>query len=390
MIVRRAAATIAVILAIAVVVLLTAGPQLLERNTNTVLQPPPYTVSSAARQLHAQLFVADLHADSLLWDRDLLRASSYGHVDIPRLRTGGGALQVFDAVTKVPTRQRYDGNDDRSDIITLLAAAQRWPMQTWFSLPERTLYQAHKLHDVAARSAGGFVVVETLRDLADFIERRKTHPELIAGLLGIEGLHALGGDLHNVDVFRDAGYRIMGLAHFFDNDVSGSAHGISKGGLTDFGRQVVRRMEERSVLVDLAHAAPRAIDDVLAIATRPVIVSHTGVKGTCEHIRNLSDDHVRRIAATGGVIGIGYWDAALCDVSVTGIVRAIRYAVQLAGIDHVALGSDFDGATATPFDTTGLPSITQGLLSVGFSETDVGKVMGSNVLRLLRATLPQS
>jgi microsomal dipeptidase-like Zn-dependent dipeptidase len=132
------------------------------------------------------------------------------------------------------------------------------------------------------------------------------------------------------------------------------------------------------------------IDDVLDMATRPVVVSHTGVKGTCDTIRNLSDEHVRRIAAGGGLIGIGYWDAAVCDVSVDGIVRAMRHTVDLVGAAHVALGSDFDGATTTPFDTSGVPLITAGLLKAGFSEDDIAKVMGGNVLRLLRNELPEN
>jgi microsomal dipeptidase-like Zn-dependent dipeptidase len=364
------------------------GPRLLEQSINRVLESPPYPVSEAAHQLHARLFVADLHADALLWNRDLLSSSTYGHVDVPRLRRGGVALQVFDAVVKTPRSQNYDGNSGDSDMITGLAILQRWPLRTWGSLKERTLFAAQKLHNVAARSNGSFLVVTSQADLEKLVQGRKSRPPVTGGVLGIEGLHALEGDLANLDAFYDAGFRVMGLTHFFDNQLGGSAHGIDKGGLTDFGRQVVRRMEEKHIVVDLAHAAPRMIDDVLAMATRPVIVSHTGVKSTCDHIRNLSDDHLRRVAATGGMVGIGYWDAAVCDVTVAGIVRAIQRAVEVAGIDHVGLGSDFDGATTTPFDTTGVPQITDGLLAAGLAETDIAKIMGGNVLRVLRETLP--
>jgi len=379
-----------VVLAVVAVtaVFLLALPQLAERNINKVLRPPPYAVGEAARALHAKLFVADLHADPLLWNRDLLQRSSYGHVDVPRLSEGGVALQVFDTVTKVPGIPGYDQNDDSSDIVTLIAVLQRWPLATWSSLKERVLFQGGKLHAFAAASQGKLTVVTSASELNAYLERRRRDPSITAGLLGIEGLHPLEGDLRNLDVFFAAGFRIMGLSHFFDNELGGSAHGISKEGLTDFGRSVVRRMEELHILVDVAHSSPRMIDDVLALATRPVVVSHTGVKGTCEHIRNLSDEHVRRIAATGGVIGIGYWDAAICDVSVAGIVRAIQHAVQIAGVDHVGLGSDYDGATETPFDTSGVPLITEALLQAGFTEEDVGKIMGGNVLRVLQSALP--
>lgn len=363
-------------------------PALVDRGLNRVLTPGPYPVAAPAQQLHDALFVADLHADPLLWKRDLLAEATHGHVDVPRLRKGGVALQVFDAVTKVPAGQNYDGNDDSSDMITPLAVAGLWPPRTWSSLTERALYQAQKLHWAAMHSNGMFFVIRDRVQLEAFIGRRKRDREVVAGVLGVEGLHALDGQHANLDRLYDAGFRVMGLAHFFDNDLGGSAHGLGKGGLTEWGRRAIDHMERRGMLIDLAHASPRLMDDVLAIAKRPLIVSHGGVKGTCDHIRNLGDDHLRRVAATGGVIGIGYWDAAVCDVSVDGIVRAIQYAVTVAGADHVALGSDFDGATTTPFDTTGIPRITEGLRNVGMADADIAKVMGANVLRVLQATLP--
>ena len=142
------------------------------------------------------------------------------------------------------------------------------------------------------------------------------------------------------------------------------------------------------MIVDLAHSSPRTIDDVLALATRPVIVSHSGVKGTCNNTRNLSDEQFRGVARTGGVIGIGYWDTAVCGTDAHAIARAIRYAVGVVGADHVALGSDFDGATTTPFDTSGLVLITDALLQEGLSEDDIAKIMGGNVFRLLAESLP--
>ena len=143
------------------------------------------------------------------------------------------------------------------------------------------------------------------------------------------------------------------------------------------------------MLIDLAHASRALIDDVLAVSTRPLLVSHTGVEGTCPGPRNLSDQHLKAIAAGGGVIGIGYWDGAVCDTSVAAIVRAIRYSTELIGIQHVALGSDFDGAVHTPFDTTGLAQLTQGLLEAGFSADEITAIMGGNVRRLLLESLPR-
>ena len=363
-------------------------PRWFDRNNNTVAQAPPYVAAEAARQVHDSLFVADLHADQLLWARNPLRRAGQGHVDVPRLIEGNVALQVFSAVTKAPKGLNYESNAADSDMITPLVIAQLWPMQTWTSLKQRALYQAEKLHDAARRSDGRLTVVQTKADLEQYLARREQDSNVVAGLLAIEGLHPLEGDFTNLHALIDAGYRMMGLTHFFDNEVAGSAHGLEKGGLTDLGRRVVRRMEERQILIDLAHLAPRAIDEVLAMATRPVVVSHTGVQGTCAGARNLSDRHIQAIADKGGVIGIGYWDGAICEVRLASIVRAIRYVADHVGVEHVALGSDFDGTTHTVFDTTGLVLLTEALLADGFNEEEVALIMGGNVLRLLKETLP--
>src|SRR5262245_62239883 len=122
--------------------------------------------------------------------------------------------------------------------------------------------------------------------------------------------------------------------------MAGSSHGFEKYRLTDKGRELVRQMEEKRMLVDLAHASPKTIDDVLKTATRPVVVSHTGVKGTCDNARNLSDDQLRAIARNGGIVGVGFWDTAVCGRDASAIAKAIRHAVGVMGVDHVALGSD--------------------------------------------------
>jgi membrane dipeptidase len=332
--------------------------------------------------------VADLHADSLLWGRDLLARADRGHVDVPRLLEGGIALQAFTVVTKSPRGLNIDRNDDRTDDITRLALVQRWPPATWSSLRARAVYQAERLSEAAARSEGRLVLIRNRAALQRYTEDRRRASQVTAGFLGLEGAHALEGDLANVDVLFDAGFRMIAPTHFFDTDWAGSAHGVAKGGLTDQGRALVRRLEEKRILLDLAHASPRTIDDALALVTRPVLVSHTGVKGTCDNVRNLSDAHLRGIAATGGVIGIGFWDTAVCGRDPEAIARAIRHAVAVAGIDHVGLGSDFDGAVSTPFDAAGLPELTDALLRAGLTEGEVGQVMGGNVLRVLSATLP--
>lgn len=230
--------------------------------------------------------------------------------------------------------------------------------------------------------------MRTRADVERVLRGRAAGKQVVGALLAAEGLQILEGKLANVDTLYDAGFRMLGLTHFFDNEVAGSAHGMKKGGLTPLGRQVVQRMEERSVFVDIAHASPRTIDDVLAIATRPVVVSHTGVRATCPGTRNLTDDQLRRIAATGGLIGIGFWDAAVCDIAPASIAKAIMHAVGVAGVDHIALGSDFDGSTVTRFDVAGLAHVTAALKTAGRADADIGKVMGGNIARLFSAHLP--
>jgi microsomal dipeptidase-like Zn-dependent dipeptidase len=279
-------------------------------------------------------------------------------------------------------------NDDSSDNITILAIAERWPFATWSSLAQRALYQSKKLQHIASRSGGTFSLIRTAADLSSYLDRRISEPRITAGFLGIEGAQALDGNLDNINTLFDAGFRMMSPSHFFDTDIGGSAHGVEKGGLTDKGKEMIRHMEAKRMIVDVAHASARTIDDVLAMATRPVFVSHSGVRGTCDNQRNLSDEQLKGIARTGGVIGIGYWETAVCGKDAKAIAKAIRYTANLIGADHVGLGSDFDGAVVEPFDTTGLVQITDALIAEGFTDEEIGKIMGRNVLRVLIQNLP--
>ena len=389
---KRKLSAVLLLLLLAVVGVLaffTVAPVVAEWLFNGTRVRGPYRASERGRALHASLLVADLHADTLLWDRDVLARSERGHVDVPRLAEGGVALQFFTVVSHTPYAPKYDTNPEGLDGVTAMAVAGRWPLRSLRSLRERALYQARKLHEAAGRSGGRFVVIKTAGDLARFVERRRGDPQLVAGLLGLEGAYPLEGDVRNVDVLFDAGFRMLAPTHFYDNEWGGSAHGVGKGGLTEKGREMVRRAEARGMLVDLAHASGQTIDDVVAVSTRPLVVSHTGVKGTCDNNRNLSDEQLRKIAAKGGVIGIGYWDAATCGGDARAAARAIRHAANVVGVRAVALGSDFDGAVTEPFDTTGVVLVTDALLEAGFTEEEVGAIMGGNVFRLLAETLPR-
>lgn len=360
-----------------------------EGRMNPVTQGPWPEPSEQALALHATLRIADLHADSLLFGRDLVQRGQRGHVDIPRMQAGNLALQVFSMPTKTPKRLNIERNDDSTDDVITLALAKRWPPATWRSLTARVLHFAASAQRFAARSDGAFRLITSRAELWAYLADRAADPSLTAGVLSIEGAHALDDDPANVGVVFDAGVRMMSPSHFFDTAFGGSAHGVEQGGLTAKGRDMVQRMEAKGMILDLAHASAATIDDALAIATRPVVASHTGVKGVCDNSRNLSDAHLRGIAETGGVVGIGFWDIASGGKDPQWIARSIAYAVERIGPDHVGLGSDWDGAVEVPFDAANLAVLTEQLLRVGLDEASIRLVMGENVLRVLAQGLPE-
>jgi membrane dipeptidase len=375
-----------IMIAALVVVIFQVGPVVLDKRFNSVAHPGPDPASAAAQRLHQQLFVADLHDDMLLWSRNPLLHYSYGQSDLPRLRAGRVALQVFSTVTKTPKNLNFERNTGDTDNVTPLVMIQRWPQRTWGSLAERALYQAEKFHTAVAQSHGALRVVRTRSELSEALN---APAGTIAGVLATEGLHALEGRLDNLDRLHAAGFRMAGLAHFFDNELGGSAHGVDKGGITDFGRAVVARMEALGVIVDLAHSSPALFNDTLALAKKPVVVSHTGVAATCPGPRNLTDEQLRALAANGALIGIGYFEGAVCDISPAGIARAIRHAASVAGIRHIALGSDYNGAVHTTFDAAGLVHVTAALQAEGFSDKEIAAIMGENARRFLLNNLPE-
>jgi len=363
-------------------------PGYLEKSRNIVAEHAPYPVSPKAAALHKSLLIGDWHADPLLWNRDLSKRGTRGQVDIPRLIEGNVALQMFTAVTKSPAGQNYDSNTAGAmDNITLLAAVQLWPMRTWGSLYQRALYQAEKLHKVQARSDGQLRIIRTEADLDALMALKLAGVPVVGGLLGIEGAHPLEGNLDNLQGLQDAGYRMIALHHFFDNELGGSLHGSGNVGLTDFGRDVVQAVVDRGLILDVAHSSPQVARDVLAMTDIPLVVSHTGIHKNCPVKRNFPDDLMQEIAATGGVIGIGYWVDVTCDDSPAGVAKTIKTAIELVGEDAVSLGSDFDGSVKTSFDTSELAALTQAMLDIGLSEQQIRKVAGENMIRVLRARL---
>ena len=390
-ILRRLVLTLLALALAAAVLVAVLGPAWIERRLNPVTDAgDKVAVSARAQALHDSLVIADWHSDALLWDRDLLKRADRGHTDVPRLAEGNVAVQVFTTVTKSPRGQNYDHNSaEAPDNITPLFIGQLRPIPSWFSLKERALVQAEALNRAAEAAPDDLMLIRSAQDLQTLLEARRKGARTLGAILGSEGGHPLQGDIANLRVLYGAGFRLIGLTHFFDNELGGSLHGEggSGSGLSEFGRQVVREMQERRMIVDLAHASPQMVRDVLAMpGTRPIL-SHTGIHGHCPSPRNLSDDLVRAIAAKGGVIGIGYWADVNCGGTPADIAASVKAAIALVGEDHVSLGSDYDGSVDAPFDASRLAVLTQALIDAGLSDAQIAKVMGGNMIRYLAQNL---
>ncbi|MDB0065813.1 dipeptidase [Gammaproteobacteria bacterium] len=366
-------------------------PKMLDKSMNPVSEHAPFVVSEEAQALHNTLIVGDWHADSALWNRDLKKTYDYGHADIPRLQAGNVALQMFTTVTKSPSGQNYDSNETgANDNITALAIVQRWPIKTWSSLFERAMYQANKIKDLEKHDPENFMLIESQYDLGIFLLKRVNNTKMVGGLIGTEGSHALDGNLDNIERLYENSFRMMSLQHFFDNKLGGSLHGTSGAGLTEFGRQAIDEMQRLDIIIDVSHSSENVVKDVLSISNQPLVISHTGFNGYCKSPRNISDSLMIEIAEKGGLIGVGFWDAAVCDNTPRSVAEAIIYGIGLIGAEHVALGSDFDGTITPGFDTSELVAITHELLELGLGKEEIRKVMGENMLSFLQDNLPKT
>ena len=383
---RRRRGLLAGLLALTVVGVIFTPPP--EAFFNRVESGPLPKVSEHAQSIHASAFVVDLHADSLLFGRDLSRRSDTGHVDLPRLREGGVGLQVFAVPTVVPLGM--DMERTPSDFVDMLdwggnllrpGLGSSSPMQ-------RALMAAATLDVLVRESRGRLILVRSREDLRRLREARREDPGVVGAVLAIEGAHAMEGDPENLRALFDAGYRMLGLTHFFDNAYAGSAHGERKGGLSPLGRRTLAEMQALGMIADIAHLSPQATEELLDLVSAPVVFSHGGVKGTCDNTRNLSDALLRRVADGGGVVGIGFWDWAACGTAPEDVARSVRYVIDTVGDDHVALGSDYDGGVSVRFDTSQLSVLSQAMLNAGIPEPSIRKALGGNALRVLDLGLP--
>ncbi len=326
--------------------------------------------SPEARALHDLHPAIDFHADSLMWSRwvsydlharhepPLPLAAIGGHVDLPRLREGGIGAQFFGLVS-LPIGQRSGLARVIDEQIDALDAAITYAPQSLAKV--RTAAEIE-----VARAAGK-----------------------ISALLGIEGGHALEGSLDTLDHFARRGVRYLGFCHFSRNDLCCPAYGSGRddnAGLTSFGRDVVKRCEELGVIVDLAHINHKGFLDACAMATRPPIVSHTGVVGAFEHWRNIDDSQLRAVADKGGVVGVIFCPKFLGGDGLEPVVRHLRHIIDVCGEDAPALGSDWDGfivPTRELCDAAHLPLLTDALLAAKFPVELIAKILRGNAMRVL-------
>ena len=335
----------------------------------------PGTNREKALQITREQGVVDLHADTLLWMRHVgydigkrhqnrIPTAPYGyHVDLPRLREGGVRVQLF-------------------GIVTLPVLGER-------GCAAAAIDSARLLESEAARYPSELAVVRSRVDLDAALQRGA-----IAGILSLEGAHALQHDLENLDGLFQAGLRSLGLAHFSSNSAAPCAYGVGASNekpLSDFGREVVAFCDQKKINLDLAHLGRAAFLEVCHHAPYPRIVSHTGLFGATNHWRNIDDEQLRAIADTGGVAGIMFAPRFLGGNGVEKIAAHIKYGLNVAGEDAISLGSDFDGFIVPTNDVQGAdayPVIAEAMLDLGISEAVVAKVMGQNALRVLRQCLP--
>ncbi len=360
-----------------------------ERISNGHSQEHNEPASATAQRIIHQSPPIDLHADSLLWNRDLLQESDVGHADIPRWQAANFDTQVFSIVTEVPF-----GTSDRiyfggSDIFNIHCFWNCWPSKTYSSRLQRALLQIDKFDSFVASSQGKLTKITNKNE---FIAHQKTlqnKTHSLGGILSIEGAQALDSNLENLNILASRGVRILGLVHLINNNFAASSSGGNTDtGLSPLGEKLIRAAENSNITLDLAHSSPKTIDEALLIAKKPFLVTHTGLKGVCPNVRNLSDTQAKAVVAKGGIIGIAFFKRAVCGNTVQDVAKSIVYATRLLGAQSVALGSDFDGSVSVPIRAPEIPVLADALLQQGLTEAEIAMIFSKNVTRFFEQNLP--
>ena len=318
------------------------------------------------KALHRDSIVFDGHCDTLLeilYDkRKFGERSTKGHIDLPRLQDGGITAQVF----AVFLEDQY--------------------------LPAGAVKQTLRMLDVLYRELELHRDAMVLATAAGDIERAKEEGK-VAAVIGLEGAEALEGDLGVLRVMHRLGVRLLTVAWSRRNQAADGGYEMrTGGGLTEFGVKLVQECNNLGIILDISHLSPAGARDVLELSKRPVVASHSNSRALCSHWRGLDDLQLQSLARNGGLSGVTFVPAFIADerkeACLEKLLDHIDHIVQVAGIDHVGLGSDFDGfsppAPQGLEDVSRMPSITEGLLKRGYAENDVRKVLGENWMRVFR------
>ncbi|MFO0597546.1 MAG: membrane dipeptidase [Myxococcaceae bacterium] len=334
-------------------------------------------LEETVRSIHARVAVADGHSDSLMWNRDLNHESDDGHVDFPRLAEAGVKIQCFPIVTRgLPVIDGFE----------LFAWKQRWPAHARKGEWNRALFQLDRLAAFCRESKGRASIAATPAQLtANLGEQR------LSAIVGVEGGHALQGKPERVKELHERGVRFMSLSHLANNELGGtSTPFFGNKPLTTLGHQVVDAMAATKMILDISHASPSMLTELLARNDLRLFCSHSGVQGAHPLWRNLDDATCRAVAERGGVVGIIFAPQFLGGRTIGHFVRHVQHALDVMGEDGVAFGSDFDGMIPLPRgmrDVRDLPRLTEALLRHGLPIRVVEKVVGDNYRRFFTESL---
>ncbi|MFC2093194.1 dipeptidase [Bacteroidota bacterium] len=314
-------------------------------------------------ELHYDAFLVDTHND-FIWQVykkgvDFGRDNRSTQSDLPKLLEGGVDVQVF--AIWIPTnkvRQSYSFTKGQID----------------------------RLRKIEEENSERFEIAESFEDMKKILEVKK-----VCGLIGIEGGTAIENNLDNINEFFNLGVRYIGLTWNNSNNIGTSAKDESKSGregsLTEFGFEVVKRMDEVGMLIDVSHLGEGAFWDVIETTKNPIIASHSNCYAIHPHYRNLTDEQIKAIADGGGVIDVNFHNGFLGAATVDKIVDHIDYLKELVGVDYIGIGSDFDGGINAPadlYDATQYPEITRELVKRGYTEEEIRKILGLNFIRVFK------
>lgn len=334
-------------------------------------------MDKAILQLHKRATVVDAHIDTLLdimvpparpmkfpTPRNFAERSDKGHVDLPRLSESGVDLQVFAAYIQ----------------------------------PEYKIERA--LHRVMQLADRFYQMLDARKDkmalftkVSDVYEAERT--EKIAAMLSIEGGEAVEADLGILRMLHKLGVRAITLTWNERNQIAdGAAEGRTKGGLTNFGVELVGEMNKLGMVVDVSHLSDTGFFDVIQTTKSPIVASHSNCRALCNHRRNLTDEMIKLLADNGGVMGMNFAPAFVDEkkdnASLERVLDHVDHIVKVVGADYVGLGSDFDGIESTPKgleEVTKMPYFTEGLMKRGYKEDDIVKILGGNFLRVFKKVI---